>query len=109
MRNVSFGHTLIDNPELLRHSKSLAHCISIPKMNTCARFIKKAATRLRYLSNIIIIPLHKAQGYTYTAEDGSAYQYMGHWSWIYFFNNQCEENGVNMWKWMSSQLLHKDQ
>ncbi len=56
----------------------------------------------------VFADVHDTTG-TYTAEDGSAYQYMGHWSWIYFFNNQCEENGVNMWKWMSEQLLHKDQ
>lgn len=40
---------------------------------------------------------------TYKGQDGNAYQYMGHWSWIYFFNNQCEDNGLNMWQWMSEQ------
>ncbi|MBQ6589738.1 MAG: prolyl oligopeptidase family serine peptidase [Butyrivibrio sp.] len=40
---------------------------------------------------------------TYKGQDGNAYQYMGHWSWIYFFNNECEDNGVNMWQWMSEQ------
>ena len=39
----------------------------------------------------------------YKNEDGSAYEYMGHWSWLYFFNNECEEDGVNMWDWMASQ------
>ena len=40
---------------------------------------------------------------TYKGQDGNAYQYMGHWSWIYFFNNQCEDGGLNMWQWMSEQ------
>ncbi len=40
---------------------------------------------------------------TFKGQDGNAYQYMGHWSWIYFFNNECEENGVNMWQWLSEQ------
>lgn len=40
---------------------------------------------------------------TYKGQDGNAYQFMGHWSWIYFFNNQCEDNGLNMWQWMSEQ------
>ncbi len=40
---------------------------------------------------------------TYKGQDGNAYQYMGHWSWIYFFNNECEDNGLNMWQWMSEQ------
>lgn len=39
----------------------------------------------------------------YTGEDGAPYQYMGHWSWLYFFNNQCEENGVSLWQWLSEQ------
>jgi len=39
----------------------------------------------------------------YQGEDGGAYQYMGHWSWIYFFNNQCEENGVSLWNWLAEQ------
>lgn len=29
--------------------------------------------------------------------------YMGHWSWIYFFNNECEVDGLNMWQWLSEQ------
>ncbi len=40
---------------------------------------------------------------TFKGQDGNAYQYMGHWSWIYFFNNECEDNGINMWQWMSEQ------
>lgn len=39
----------------------------------------------------------------YTGQDGSAYQYMGHWSWLYFFNNECEDDGVNMWQWLTEQ------
>ena len=37
-------------------------------------------------------------------EDGSEYQYAGHWSWIYFDNNECfDENGVNAWHWLGQQ------
>lgn len=39
----------------------------------------------------------------FTGDDGEAYQYMGHWSWLYFFNNECEEDGVNMWSWLAEQ------
>lgn len=39
----------------------------------------------------------------YTNEDGTPYQYQGHWSWLYFFNNQCEEDGVSLWQWMAEQ------
>ncbi len=46
--------------------------------------------------------VHDTSG-KYKGADGKEYQFMGHWSWIYFFNNECEENGVNMWKWLSEQ------
>lgn len=39
----------------------------------------------------------------FTSDDGQPYQYMGHWSWLYFFNNECEEDGVNMWNWLAEQ------
>ena len=32
------------------------------------------------------------------------YTYDGHWSWIYFDNNECyDENGVNAWQWLAKQ------
>ena len=31
------------------------------------------------------------------------YEYNGHWSWIYFFNNECEEDGERLWTWMAEQ------
>ncbi|MBP5530251.1 MAG: prolyl oligopeptidase family serine peptidase [Lachnospiraceae bacterium] len=36
-------------------------------------------------------------------KDGKPFQYFGHFSWIYFFNNDCVENGVSIWEWMSKQ------
>lgn len=41
----------------------------------------------------------------YKGKDGNPYQYIGHWSWIYFFNNQAEGNGgnVTVWEWMAAQ------
>ena len=30
--------------------------------------------------------------------------YMGHWSWLYVFNNECvDADGTNLWVWMSQQ------
>ena len=36
-------------------------------------------------------------------EDGSTYAYMGHWSWIYFFNNEsvCDDHKEGAWQWMA--------
>ncbi len=48
----------------------------------------------------IFSDVHDTTG-LYKAGDGSDYQYSGHWSWIYFFNNQCRNNRLTMWSWMS--------
>lgn len=45
--------------------------------------------------------VHDMNGYT--DEDGSPHQYAGHWSWVYFFNNQCEDDGVKLWDWLAQQ------
>ena len=29
--------------------------------------------------------------------------YLGHFSWIYFFNNECYEDGLSLWEWISYQ------
>lgn len=34
---------------------------------------------------------------------GEAYEYNGHFSWIYTLNNQCAENGIQIFKWLSDQ------
>lgn len=39
----------------------------------------------------------------YKNEDGTPYQYIGHWSWLYFFNNKCSHHGFSIWKWMGRQ------
>ena len=37
-------------------------------------------------------------------EDGAAYQYAGHWSWIYFFNNEAADNesGLSAWDFIAN-------
>lgn len=42
----------------------------------------------------------------YKNADGTAHQYFGHASWIYFFNNEtaCDDCGVDAWHWMAEQL-----
>ena len=38
--------------------------------------------------------------------DGDPYQYNGHWSWIYFDNNEadCDEHGEKVWQWIGEQV-----
>ena len=42
----------------------------------------------------------------FTDEDGNPYQYMGHWSWIYFDNNECacDEDGMGAWDFIAECL-----
>ena len=39
----------------------------------------------------------------FTDADGNPHVYAGHWSWIYFDNNEntCDECGVNEWQWLA--------
>ena len=39
----------------------------------------------------------------YTDESGNPYQYMGHWSWVYFDNNACEcdTDGMKAWDFIA--------
>ena len=41
----------------------------------------------------------------YNKNDGTPYEYMGHWSWIYTLNNECIENingeDVTIFEWLS--------
>lgn len=38
--------------------------------------------------------------------EGKSYQYNGHWSWIYFDNNEskCDYHSENVWNWIANQL-----
>ncbi len=52
----------------------------------------------------IFADVHDTSG-VYKNDDGTPYQYMGHWSWLYFFNNECVEDstGENLWTWLGQQ------
>ncbi len=69
-------------------------------------YAEPTIARLKTVSNnvhtSIFADVHDTTG-LYTNEDGTPYQYAGHWSWLYFFNNQCSDNGVNMWDWLAVQ------
>ena len=50
--------------------------------------------------------VHDTSG-LYKKDDGSAYEYPGHWSWIYVYNDECAENingrNVKLFDWMAQQ------
>lgn len=39
--------------------------------------------------------------------DGNPHKYVGHWSWIYFDNNESRDDstGIDVWTWMANQVL----
>ncbi len=39
----------------------------------------------------------------YKGTDGNAYQYLGHWSWLYALNNECVDDGVTLMDWLAKQ------
>ncbi len=43
-------------------------------------------------------------------EDGNPYQYSGHWSWIYFDNNEtaCNDCGISAWDWLAEVLAEAE-
>jgi len=47
----------------------------------------------------------------YKKEDGTPYEYNGHWSWIYVYNNECttviDGKIVSIMEWMAAQSLNK--
>lgn len=51
----------------------------------------------------IFADVHNTDG-RFDDEDGNPYQYSGHWSWVYFFNNECfDEDGLNCFEWLAKQ------
>ena len=50
--------------------------------------------------------VHDTSG-IYNKEDGKPYEYYGHWSWIYVYNDLCEEvindKNVKLMEWLASQ------
>ena len=42
----------------------------------------------------------------YNDDKGNPYQYNGHWSWIYFDNNEakCDESHQLVWQWIKEQI-----
>ena len=44
--------------------------------------------------------VHDTTGRFYD-DHGNPYDYIGHWSWLYFFNNENNSDGLNEWEWLA--------
>ncbi|MDU4939135.1 MAG: peptidase [Clostridium sp.] len=52
--------------------------------------------------------VHDTSG-LYKGEDGLPYQYNGHFTWIYALNNECIDNNVSIFEWLSKQTKEVSQ
>ena len=39
----------------------------------------------------------------YKDEAGNPYEYDGHWSWVYAFNDECKDGEESLWSWLANQ------
>ena len=73
-----------------------------------SRFEEPTGARLRALGadvhTSVFDDVHDTSG-LYAGPDGAPYQYQGHFSWVYFFDGLCEEDGVRLWDWLAAQRL----
>ncbi len=46
------------------------------------------------------------QAFDKTGTSTTPLQYDGHWAWVLFFNDQCEQSGINAWDWLADQSLN---
>lgn len=60
--------------------------------------LEKAGAKDLHIS--VFEDVHDTSG-EFKTVSGAAYQYQGHWSWIYFFNNECTGGDLKIWDWMS--------
>ncbi len=69
-----------------------------------ARSFRKNRISVQCRITGIFADVHDTSG-MYKNEDGTPYQYTGHWSWPYFFNNECVDDttGENLWTWLGRQ------
>lgn len=76
----------------------------VPPADYEAPTIKRLRAINHNLRASVFADVHDTSG-LYMNEDGSPYQYQGHWSWFYFFNNECTDDttGENLWAWLSRQ------
>lgn len=71
--------------------------------STISRLEEAGATNLHVASSDHVIDTSEKYNYL---NDGKPYQYNGHFSWIYFFNNEAESDDgeTNVWEWIAEQV-----
>lgn len=75
---------------------------SLHEIPTIERLQQAGATNLKVSTTEHVIDTSG----NYQTEEGNPYEYSGHWSWIYFDNNESKDNttGITVWDWMSETI-----
>lgn len=74
-----------------------------PELHTVATYERLLAMGAENVHFSYYDDVHDLSG-LYTDPTGNPYQYNGHWSWIYVFNNDPKlEDGTTIFKWLSQQ------
>ena len=75
----------------------------VPEVHEIPTLERLAAAGAEELHIFAPADVHDTSG-RFFMPDGQPYQYFGHGSWQYFFNNEavCDECGISCWEWMAS-------
>ncbi|WNS78877.1 PHB depolymerase family esterase [Domibacillus sp. DTU_2020_1001157_1_SI_ALB_TIR_016] len=79
-----------------------------PSLNTVPTYERFVAAGAENVHLSLFEDVHDTSG-LYTNADGTPYQYNGHWSWIYVFNNEVDTvingNTTTLMDWLADQSL----
>jgi predicted peptidase len=82
----------------------------LPEINTLPTYDRLIEAGAQDVQLTLFDDVHDTSG-LYKNADGTPYQYNGHWSWIYVYNNEVEStiNGktTTIMEWMAAQSLNK--
>lgn len=75
---------------------------SLHEIPTIQRLQQAGATNLKVSTTEHVIDTSG----NYKTEEGNPYEYSGHWSWIYFDNNESKDDttGITVWDWMAEAI-----
>ncbi len=80
----------------------------LPELNTIPTYKRLIAANADDVHLTLYNDVHDTSG-LYHNPDGSPYQYDGHWSWIYVFNNDpvttINGNNITLMEWLASKTL----
>lgn len=91
IKNLPIWFTYAENDEVVNPTANSIATIERLKANDAKNI------RVSVFNNVI-----DTSG-LYKDKEGNAYEYNGHWSWIYAFNDECKDGEESLWSWLANQ------